>query len=458
MFTDDTIAAISTPPGTGGISVIRLSGSDSIEIADKIFDSPHGKKLSKVNTHTINHGYIIGESREIIDEVLVAVMRAPKTYTTENVVEISCHGGIMSAREILSVVLNAGARVALPGEFTKRAFLNGRIDLCEAESVIDIINSKTAIEHSVGVNQLRGHLSESINQIRNSLLELISHLQVLIDFAEEDLEPLSDEEYLNGLKKSCSDIDALINSSVKGKILKNGIKTAIVGKPNVGKSSLLNLLYGDDRAIVTDIEGTTRDAIEECVSLGKVMLDITDTAGIRNTHDAIESIGVEKSKTLMNDADLVIYMTDAVKPLDENDKFIIDALNGKNAIALINKYELQKCVDEEYIKQKIKTVIPFSVKEKRGLAELTEQIENMFDMGKINANTDSVITNVRHTDSLKKAKTALKSAINAIEDKIPINMTFIDIENAVSALGEITGQTVGEEIIDRIFHNFCVGK
>lgn len=458
MFTDDTIAAISTPPGTGGISVIRLSGSDSIEIADKIFDSPHGKKLSKVNTHTINHGYIIGESREIIDEVLVAVMRAPKTYTTENVVEISCHGGIMSAREILSVVLNAGARVALPGEFTKRAFLNGRIDLCEAESVIDIINSKTAIEHSVGVNQLRGHLSENINQIRNSLLELISHLQVLIDFAEEDLEPLSDEEYLNGLKKSCSDIDALINSSVKGKILKNGIKTAIVGKPNVGKSSLLNLLYGDDRAIVTDIEGTTRDAIEECISLGKVMLDITDTAGIRNTHDAIESIGVEKSKTLMNDADLVIYMTDAVKPLDENDKFIIDALNGKNAIALINKYELQKCVDEEYIKQKIKTVIPFSVKEKRGLAELTEQIENMFDMGKINANTDSVITNVRHTDSLKKAKTALKSAINAIEDKIPINMTFIDIENAVSALGEITGQTVGEEIIDRIFHNFCVGK
>ena len=458
MFTDDTIAAISTPPGTGGISVIRLSGSDSIEIADKIFDSPHGKKLSKVNTHTINHGYIIGESREIIDEVLVAVMRAPKTYTAENVVEISCHGGIMSAREILSVVLNAGARVALPGEFTKRAFLNGRIDLCEAESVIDIINSKTAIEHSVGVNQLRGHLSESITVRRNSLLELISHLQVLIDFAEEDLEPLSDEEYLNGLKKSCSDIDALINSSVKGKILKNGIKTAIVGKPNVGKSSLLNLLYGDDRAIVTDIEGTTRDAIEECISLGKVMLDITDTAGIRNTHDAIESIGVEKSKTLMNDADLVIYMTDAGKPLDENDKFIIDALNGKNAIALINKYELQKCVDEEYIKQKIKTVIPFSVKEKRGLAELTEQIENMFDMGKINANTDSVITNVRHTDSLKKAKTALKSAINAIEDKIPINMTFIDIENAISALGEITGQTVGEEIIDRIFHNFCVGK
>ncbi len=458
MFTDDTIAAISTPTGTGGISVIRLSGADSIEIADKIFDSPHGKKLSKVNTHTINHGYIIGEDREIIDEVLVSVMRAPKTYTKENVVEISCHGGIMSARGILSAVLNAGARIALPGEFTKRAFLNGRIDLCEAESVIDIINSKTAIEHSVGVNQLRGHLSESINRIRNNLLELISHLQVLIDFAEEDLEPLSDEEYLDGLKKSCSDIDALINSSLKGRILKNGIKTAIVGKPNVGKSSLLNLLYGDDRAIVTDIEGTTRDAIEECVSLGKVMLDITDTAGIRNTHDAIESIGVKKSKTLMNDADLVIYMTDAAKPLDENDKFIIDALNGKNTIALINKYELQKCVDEEYIKQKIKTVIPFSVKEKSGLAELTEQIEKMFDMGEINVNTESVITNVRHTDSLKKAKSALESAINAIENKIPLNMTFIDIENAVSALGEITGQTVGEEIIDRIFHNFCVGK
>ncbi len=458
MNTEDTIAAISTPPGVGGIAMIRISGDSAVTMADKIFQSSRGRALSSVKTHTIHHGYIVDENGKVIDEVLASVMLAPNTYTKENVVEISCHGGIVSARAILEAVLNAGARSALPGEFTKRAFLNGRIDLCEAESVIDIINSKTSTEQAVGVNQLRGHLSKCINDIRNNLLELISHLQVLIDFADEDLEPLTDEEYLNGLKKSHDDITALLNSAVKGKIIKNGVKTAIIGKPNVGKSSLLNLLCGDDKAIVTDIEGTTRDTIEECVMLGKVMLDITDTAGIRNTSDAIESIGVEKSKSVMNDAELVIYMTDAQKKLDENDKFIIDSLKNKNAIVLINKYELKKEVDEEYLRETSMHVIPFSVKEKIGLDELSTQIEKMFDMGTINADSDSVITNIRHSDALRKARLALDGAINAIENGIPLNMTFIDIENAVSALGEITGQTVGEEIIDRIFHNFCVGK
>lgn len=458
MNTEDTIAAVSTPPGVGGIAVIRISGATAVTIADKLFQSSRGRSLVNAETHTIHHGYIVDGNGKVIDEVLASVMLAPNTYTKENVVEISCHGGMMSARAILSAVLDAGARSALPGEFTKRAFLNGRIDLCEAESVIDIINSKTSTEQAVGVNQLRGHLSKSINDIRNNLLELISHLQVLIDFADEDLEPMSDEEYLNGLKKSYEDITALLNSAVKGKIIKSGIKTAIIGKPNVGKSSLLNLLCGDDRAIVTDIEGTTRDAIEECVMLGRVMLDITDTAGIRNTVDAIESIGVEKSKSVMKDAELVIYMTDAQKKLDENDKFIIDSLKGKNTIVLINKYELKKEVDEEYLRKMHMHVIPFSVKEKIGLAELAEQIENMFDMGTINEDSDSVITNIRHSDALRKARNALEGAINAIENGMPLNMTFIDIEDAISALGEITGQTVGEEIIDRIFHNFCVGK
>lgn len=458
MNTEDTIAAISTPPGVGGIAMIRISGDSAVTIADKLFQSSRDRALSSAKTHTIHHGYIVDENAKVIDEVLVSVMLSPNTYTKENVVEISCHGGIVSARAILEAVLNAGARSALPGEFTKRAFLNGRIDLCEAESVIDIINSKTSTEQAVGVNQLRGHLSKNINDIRNNLLELISHLQVLIDFADEDLEPLTDEEYLNGLKKSHDDITALLNSAVRGRIIKNGIKTAIIGKPNVGKSSLLNLLCGDDKAIVTDIEGTTRDAIEECVMLGKVMLDITDTAGIRNTSDAIESIGVEKSKSVMKDAELVIYMTDAQKKLDENDKFIIDSLKDKNAIVLINKYELKKEVDEEYLRKMSMHVIPFSVKEKIGLEELSAQVEKMFDMGTINVDSDSVITNIRHSDALKKARAALDGAINAIENGIPLNMTFIDIENAVSALGEITGQTVGEEIIDRIFHNFCVGK
>lgn len=458
MNTEDTIAAVSTPPGVGGIAVIRISGASAVTIADKLFQSSRRRSLVNAKTHTIHHGYIVDGNGKAIDEVLASVMLAPNTYTKENVVEISCHGGMMSARAILLAVLDAGARSALPGEFTKRAFLNGRIDLCEAESVIDIINSKTSTEQAVGVNQLRGHLSKSINDIRNNLLELISHLQVLIDFADEDLEPMSDEEYLNGLKKSYEDITTLLNSAVKGKIIKSGIKTAIIGKPNVGKSSLLNLLCGDDRAIVTDIEGTTRDAIEECVMLGRVMLDITDTAGIRNTVDAIESIGVEKSKSVMKDAELVIYMTDAQKKLDENDKFIIDSLKGKNTIVLINKYELKKEVDEEYLRKMHMHVIPFSVKEKIGLAELAEQIENMFDMGTINVDSDSVITNIRHSDALRKARNALEGAISAIENGMPLNMTFIDIEDAVSALGEITGQTVGEEIIDRIFHNFCVGK
>ena len=369
MQFDSTIAAVSTPAGKGGISIIRISGTKAIEIADRVFTNEYGKTLSKADSHTITHGYATGSDGSVIDEVLCSVMRAPRTYTREDVVEINCHGGMISTRDILAAVLEAGATLAEPGEFTKRAFLNGRMDLCEAEAVIDIINARTHSAHKVSVHQLKGSLSESIGKIREKLLMLTAHLQVLIDFADEDLEPLSDEEYTDGLRSSLEDIENLLKTSERGKIIRDGVKTAIVGKPNVGKSSLLNLLYGEDRAIVTDIEGTTRDAIEESVSLGGVMLTLADTAGIRETTDAIEKIGVEKSKSIMDEADLVIFMTDAKRPLDENDRYIMESLEKKNTIVLINKSEEKSLADKEELKSISHKIIEFSVKEKKGLNE-----------------------------------------------------------------------------------------
>lgn len=457
MHLSDTIAAISTPPGTGGISIIRLSGERAVEIADRIFENPLGKKLKNAKTHTITHGFVKKDGK-VLDEVLISVMLAPNTYTREDVVEINCHGGTVSTREILSAVLESGARLADAGEFTKRAFVNGRIDLCEAESVIDIINAKTSAAHSLSVNQLCGSLSKEINAIREKLLALTSHLQVLIDFADEDLEPLTDGEFLNGIIDAKANIEKLLKTSLKGMIMRDGVKTAIVGKPNVGKSSLLNLLCGSERAIVTEIEGTTRDSVTESVSLGNVVLNLADTAGIRDTDDRVESIGVEKSKEILSDADLVIYMTDASKTLDENDAFIIDSLAGKKAVALLNKCENGKAADITPFADRFDAVIDFSVKEKIGIERLASAVEKMFDAGEIAQSDDAVITDVRHRDALQKAKSSLESAVEAIGAGIPANMTFIDIENAITALGEITGQTVGEEIVDRIFHRFCVGK
>ncbi len=458
MNFDDTIAAVSTPQGRGGISVIRISGAEAIAVADKVFKNEYGKTLSSAATHTITHGYGVKADGTVIDEVLVSVMRAPHTYTREDVAEINCHGGIISTKELLSAVLRAGARLAEPGEFTKRAFLNGRMDLCEAESVIDIINAKTTEAHRVSVHQLKGSLSERIGEIREKLLTLTAHLQVLIDFADEDLEPLTDEEYLEGIRQSLGDINRLLKTADRGKILRDGIKTAIVGKPNVGKSSLMNLLYGEDRAIVTDIEGTTRDAIEETVSLGGVMLNLADTAGIRETEDAIEKIGVEKSKSIMEEADLVIFMADATRNLDENDEHIMDSLKGKKTVVLINKCEGEKVLKTDRLHEISDKVIEFSVKTRKGLDELESTVVHMFGSGEIQEDDGAIVTSIRHRDALEKAKDALTSAIEAIEMGIELNMTFIDIENAISALGEITGQTVGEEIVDKIFHSFCVGK
>lgn len=458
MDFDTTIAAVSTPHGRGGISIIRISGKDALKVADKVFKNKNNKTVSDAKSHTILYGFAVRENGSEIDQVLCSVMKAPRTYTGEDVAEISCHGGIISTREILSACLNAGARLAEPGEFTKRAFLNGKMDLTQAESVIDIINAPTKESHSVSVHQLKGALSERIGAIRENLLELTSHLQVLIDFADEDLEPLTDKEYFEALKKALDDVQKLIATSDRGRIIKEGVNTAIVGKPNAGKSSLLNLLYGGERAIVTDIEGTTRDAIEENISFGGVLLNVSDTAGIRQTEDIIEKIGVEKSKEILAAADLVIFVTDATKPLDDNDRYIMESVKDKNTIVLINKSEIGSSVDKKEFKHFTDRVIEFSVKEKKGVAELEDMIKKMFGNGDISSSDDALITSIRHKDALVKAQDALKSAIEAIEGGIEANMTFIDIENAISALGEITGQTVAEEIVDRIFHSFCVGK
>ncbi len=451
-----TIAAISTPNGVGGIAIIRMSGKDSIAICDKIFEGRN--KLLNVKSHTINYGHIIDENGKKVDEVLVSVMRAPRTYTAEDIIEINCHGSTFGARKILELLIKNGASYAQAGEFTKRAFLNGRIDLCEAEAVIDIINSKTNIAHTQGVNQLGGALSGKIDTIRNNLLKCISNLQASLDFPEEGLEPLLDEEYFEILKDAKKDIEKLIETSDKGKIIREGIDTVIVGKPNVGKSSLLNLLSGSDRAIVTEIEGTTRDAIEEYVNIGDVALKITDTAGIRQTGDKVENIGVEKSKKLVLEASLVIFMLDATKEADENDFEIKELIKDKLAIVLINKTEGEITNSVKEIAKEFEYVIEFSVKQEKGVDEFCNKVKMLFDMGNLEEISNNAIINIRHKEALYLAKESILSAIDTINAGLPVDMTSVDIENAISSLGSITGLTVGEEVVDRIFHEFCVGK
>lgn len=452
-----TIAAVSTPPGEGGISIIRISGDEAIAVADRIFRNPRGKRLCGAAANTVSYGHALAADGSVADEVLVTVFRAPHSYTGEDVAEINCHGGMISTREILSAAIAAGAHPAAPGEFTKRAFLNGRIDLAQAESVIDIINSTSNLSHTVAVNQLGGALSHDINAIREKLLSLLAHIQVLIDYPDEELEPLSGEEFDSTLAAALGSVRKLLSTADGGAIIRGGVATAIVGKPNVGKSSLLNLLSGYDRAIVTDIAGTTRDAIEESVNLGSVSLRLADTAGIHETDDVIENIGVDKSKKYISDSQLVLFVADGKSPLDDDDRAIIDEIGGKRAIALINKTE-DGCAFEPSQLGGFERVIMFSVYAKKGVEELTRTVEDMFDIGKISNGDGGVVTNVRHKDALMRAEKFLESALGALRSGIPQDMISVDIQSAVSSLGEIVGQTVGEEVVDRIFHNFCLGK
>ncbi len=447
-----TIAAITTPHGKGGVSIIRISGDEAITVADKIY---RGKiKLCNVESHTINYGYITENGLDI-DEVLVSVMHAPKTYTGENVVEINSHGGIAVTHRVLEAVMNAGARLAEPGEFTKRAFLNGRIDLSQAEAVIDIINADNNIAQNNAFGQLRGKLSKDIENIRKKLINLSAHMQVSIDYPDEDLEDLTVGEIINILKSCKEHTQKILSTADNGKIITDGIKCAIVGKPNVGKSSLLNCLSKTNRAIVTDIAGTTRDTIEESVNLNGIPLRLIDTAGIHKTEDMVEKIGVERSLQSIDTADIIFVIIDSEKGMDDEDFAILKSVSHKEHIILFNKSDIKRSTSP-LLHDEI--VINISAKTGDGIDKLTEVLTNKYNLGEIMSNDTTLITNSRHKAALNKCLDALCRAIEILENNMPQDIAALDIYNATDALGEITGATVSEDIVSAIFHSFCVGK
>ena len=455
----ETIAAIATGLSNAGISIIRISGDEAFDIIDKIYKSKSGKKiLSKEESHTIHYGFIVDDN-EIADEVMVAIMRAPSTYTREDSVEIYCHGGIVVTKKILNIVIKNGARIAEPGEFTKRAFLNGRIDLSKAEAVSDIINAKNEQALKNSINQLRGKEYEIIKEIRENILVDMAFIEAALDDPENyRLEGFSNKLDLN-IKEEFNKIEKLLLDSENGRIIKEGIRTVIVGKPNVGKSSLLNYLLGEDRAIVTDIPGTTRDTLEEYINLDGITLNIIDTAGIRDTDDEVEKIGVEKSKKYINEADLVMYVIDSSTNLDENDQIIFEMIKDKKTIILLNKSDLKALVNEDDIKKKSDhRVVSISVKENRGLSGIEENIKDMFFNGEIDFNEDVYITNERHKEALSEALDSLKSVQESINSNMPEDFFTIDLMDAYEALGRIIGENVEEDLVNKIFSEFCMGK
>ncbi|MBR3792266.1 MAG: tRNA uridine-5-carboxymethylaminomethyl(34) synthesis GTPase MnmE [Clostridia bacterium] len=452
-----TIAAISTPIGVGGIAVIRLSGDRAIEIADKAFVGKD--KLCEVDTHTVHYGHIVDNASKKIDEVLVTVMRAPRSYTCEDVVEISTHGGLVSSKGVLKRLIELGAYHAEAGEFTKRAFLNGRIDLSQAEAVIDIINSRTTLARDNALLQSEGSLSERINSIRDRLLKLAASMQVIIDYPDEELEDVTCEDIKVRANEAEKDIDALIMTSENGKIIKEGIKTAIVGKPNVGKSSLLNFLAKEERAIVTDIAGTTRDVIEESVNVDGVMLVLSDTAGIRETDDTVEKIGVEKSIKSIENSDFVIVMLDSTTKPDDEEIKLLEKTKNKKRIVVINKTD----IGEGSIVEEIKKItdcepIEISVKTGEGTQKLIDKIKKLYNIGELSQSDGVIVTNMRHISALTNAKDALKRVQDSIECGMPSDIASIDLNLAIEALGEITGAVVSDDIVSAVFHDFCVGK
>ncbi len=459
----DTIAAIATSFGEGGIGIIRISGEEAFSIANKIFkpfaENKQNINISEYESHTLTYGKIEDDG-EIIDEVLISVMKAPKTYTCEDVVEINCHGGKNSVKRVLQAVLKNGARIAENGEFTKRAFLNGRIDLSQAEAVIDIINSKTELSHKSAMGRLRGKLNEKINEYRNDILTMTAHIEAAIDYPEHDDETMTYQTIEKNTIKLIEKINKLLKTADTGRIIKEGIKTVILGKPNVGKSSILNFLLNEERAIVSDIAGTTRDVLKEHLNINGIALNIIDTAGIRNTEDEIEKIGVLKSKEYAKDADLILLILDNSKKIDKEDIEILEFVQNKKVILIINKIDLEKNIDENILKTYVKeeNILKLSVKKDLGFEELEEKIESLFFQGEINISEDTLITNERNKNSLFNAIKSLKNVLNTIENLMPEDFISMDLIDAYKYLGEITGESLEEDIIDKIFSEFCLGK
>ena len=454
-----TIVGISTAPGIGGIGIIRMSGDDSFRILDKIFVPKHKQDLKDIKGYTIKYGNIV-ENNKIIDEVLVSYFKAPKSYTTENMCEINSHGSNLIIKNILEICLKNGAQMAEPGEFTKRAFLNGRIDLAQAESVIDIINAKSDREAKSGIKQLEGFLSKEIKEIKQSILDVLVNIEVTIDYPEYDTPEVQKNEIKNMLENIGKRLEKLEKSFDNGKIIKEGIKTAIIGKPNAGKSSLLNAILKEDRAIVTDIAGTTRDTIEEYVTINGITLKLIDTAGIRKSEDSVEKIGIEKSIEQAKEADLIIAIFDCSKELDNEDLEILKLIENKKSIILLNKSDLKNILDENNIlfKNKSKNILKISALNKTGIDELYNKITEMFQLNEINLDSEVLITNVRHKNIISRAIENVKLSNKAILDNMPIDIIAIYIKQILDDLGEITGEVVTEDIINEIFSKFCLGK
>ena len=459
MKITDTIAAISSAAGNSGIGIIRVSGDEAIEVVDKIFRPANkNKKLANVESHTVHYGHIM-DGDKTLDQVLVIVMKNPHSYTGEDTVEIDCHGGMLILKKVLDLVLKNGARTAEPGEFTKRAFLNGRIDLSQAEAVMDLINSKNDFALNSSIEQLKGGVSDAIKDIRKDIIYHIAFIESALDDPEHISLDGYDEEITEMLNENINKISKLINSFDNGRIMKEGIKTVILGKPNAGKSSLLNLMLGEDRAIVTDIEGTTRDTLEENINFNGLSLKIIDTAGIRDTEDLVERIGVNKAKEIAKEGDLIIYVVDGSRELDDNDSEIIKLINDKQAIILVNKSDMDTVINiDELKKDSNRDVILFSAKNGEGMDQLEEEIRNMFYSGKVTYNDQVYITNARHKEALENALESLKQVKNSVDAGMPEDFYSIDLMDAYTDLGLIIGESVEDDLVNEIFSKFCMGK
>ena len=456
---ETTIAAISTAMSASGIGIVRISGEDAMEVISRIYRSKGGKKrIKEVPSHTIHYGYIY-DGEELIDEVLVMIMRAPRTFTGEDTVEIDCHGGVFAMKRVLETVLKNGAEIAGPGEFTKRAFLNGRMDLSQAEAVMDVIQAKNEYALRSSIDQLKGSVQKAICDIREKIIYHIAYIESALDDPEHISLEGYPQELLEVVDKEQLEIKKLLKSSSDGKMIQEGIQTVILGKPNAGKSSLLNLLLGENRAIVTDIAGTTRDILEEYITLHGITLKIVDTAGIRETEDIVEKIGVDRAREMAQKADLILYVVDSSVPLDSNDEEIMSMLNGKKAIILYNKTDLKAAIEIDTLREKTgHPVIPISAKEETGITELEEKIKDMFLGGELSFNDEVYITNARHKAALEEADKSLDLVRNSIQGGLPEDFFSIDLMNAYENLGKILGESVGEDLVNEIFSKFCTGK